>query len=67
MWEVVENGDNDLDAIEAAIQNWLNITDKPFLVKLATTIGVDSVLRGTSGVHGNPLLVTFRAKNHEFK
>lgn len=53
--EVVEDGDNDLDAIEAAIQNCLNVTDKPSMVKLATTIGIGSALQGTSGVHGNPL------------
>jgi transketolase len=51
----VADGDNDLDAIEKAIQRCVEVTDKPSMIKLATTIGLDSKLQGTSGVHGNPL------------
>ncbi|KAJ5151415.1 uncharacterized protein N7482_010667 [Penicillium canariense] len=53
--EVVADGDGDLDAIEKAIQTCLDVTDKPSMIKLATTIGFGSKLQGTSGVHGNPL------------
>ncbi|RHZ60118.1 transketolase family protein [Aspergillus thermomutatus] len=53
--EVVPDGDTNLDAIEAAIQKCLNVTDKPSVVKVATTIGFGSKLQGTAGVHGNPL------------
>jgi transketolase len=44
-----------LDAIEAAIQKAKDVTDKPSVIKLTTTIGFGSKLQGTGGVHGNPL------------
>ncbi|CAI7569288.1 unnamed protein product [Penicillium bialowiezense] len=53
--EVVADGNNDLEAIEKAIQNCIAVADKPSMIKLATTIGFGSKLEGTSGVHGNPL------------
>lgn len=53
--EVVQDGDHDLDAIEAAIQKCLDVVDKPSMIKVATTIGFGSKLQGTAGVHGNPL------------
>ncbi|KAJ5096872.1 hypothetical protein N7456_007593 [Penicillium angulare] len=53
--EVVADGDNDLDAIESAIQRCIEVTDKPSMIKLATTIGLGSKLQGTSSIHGNPL------------
>ncbi|KAK7423131.1 Transketolase [Neonectria punicea] len=52
---VVEDGDNDLAGIEAAIKLAQSVTDKPTLVKLKTTIGFGSLNQGTHGVHGSPL------------
>lgn len=52
---VVEDGDNDLDAIEAAIQKCKDVKDKPSMIKLKTTIGFGSLNQGTHGVHGSPL------------
>lgn len=56
-WHVqhVEKGDDDLEAIEAAIQKAKDVKDKPSMIKLTTTIGFGSKLQGTGGVHGNPL------------
>ncbi|KAF7542748.1 hypothetical protein G7Z17_g11308 [Cylindrodendrum hubeiense] len=56
-WHVVtvEDGDNDLAAIEAAIKEAKAVTDKPSLIKLKTTIGYGSLKQGTHGVHGSPL------------
>ncbi|KAH8699920.1 transketolase [Ilyonectria robusta] len=56
-WHVVtvEDGDNDLAAIEAAIKEAQSVTDKPSIIKLKTTIGYGSVNQGTHGVHGSPL------------
>ncbi|KAF2011538.1 transketolase [Aaosphaeria arxii CBS 175.79] len=51
----VEKGDDDLEAIEAAIAEAKKVTDKPTVIKLTTTIGYGSKLQGTHGVHGNPL------------
>ncbi|OJJ80876.1 transketolase tktA [Aspergillus glaucus CBS 516.65] len=51
----VKDGDNDLEAIEAAIRECQQVTDKPSVIKLTTTIGFGSKLQGTGGVHGNPL------------
>lgn len=53
--EWVKDGDNDLEAIEAAIRKCQQVTDKPSVIKLTTTIGFGSKLAGTGGVHGNPL------------
>ncbi|KAH7326195.1 transketolase [Stachybotrys elegans] len=56
-WEVlvVDDGDNDLDSIEAAIKKAKESKDKPTLIKLRTTIGFGSLQQGTHGVHGSPL------------
>lgn len=56
-WHVVrvEDGDNDLDAIEAAIKACKEVKDKPSLIALRTTIGFGSKQQGTHGVHGSPL------------
>ena len=56
-WHVqhVEKGDTDYDGIEAAIKKAKEVTDKPSMIKLTTTIGFGSKLQGTGGVHGNPL------------
>lgn len=51
----VENGDSDLEGIEAAIAKAKEVKDKPSVIKLTTTIGFGSKLQGTGGVHGNPL------------
>ena len=51
----VEKGDDDLDAMEAAIKKAKEVKDKPSVIKLTTTIGFGSKLQGTGGVHGNPL------------
>ncbi|TKA49849.1 putative transketolase, partial [Cryomyces minteri] len=51
----VEKGDTDLEGIEAAIKKAKEVTDKPSVIKLTTTIGFGSKLQGTGGVHGNPL------------
>ncbi|KAJ6116886.1 hypothetical protein N7512_006611 [Penicillium capsulatum] len=53
--EWVKDGDNDLEGIEAAIRKCQQVTDKPSVIKLTTTIGFGSKLAGTGGVHGNPL------------
>ncbi|KEY73738.1 hypothetical protein S7711_06314 [Stachybotrys chartarum IBT 7711] len=56
-WEVlvVDDGDNDLDGIAAAIKKAQESKDKPTLIKLRTTIGFGSLQEGTHGVHGSPL------------
>ena len=51
----VKDGDNDWEAIEAAIFRAKSVKDKPSVIKLTTTIGFGSKLQGTGGVHGNPL------------
>jgi transketolase len=53
--EVVEDGDTDLEAMEAAIKKCQAVKDKPSMIRLRTTIGFGSNLEGTHGVHGNPL------------
>ncbi|KKA26449.1 hypothetical protein TD95_000145 [Thielaviopsis punctulata] len=52
---IVEDGDNDLAGIEAAIKECRSVTDKPSIIKLRTTIGYGSLLQGTHSVHGSPL------------
>ena len=56
-WHVlrVDNGDDDLDSIEAALKAAREVTDKPTLICLKTTIGFGSLQQGTHGVHGSPL------------
>src|SRR5215469_3223029 len=56
-WHVqwVKDGDHDLEGIEAAIKKAKEVTDKPSMIKVTTTIGFGSKLQGTGGVHGNPL------------
>lgn len=53
--EVVDDGDHDLEGMEAAIKKCQAVKDKPSLIKLRTTIGFGSKLEGTHGVHGNAL------------
>ncbi|KAI7901320.1 transketolase [Cokeromyces recurvatus] len=52
---VVENGDEDLAAIERAIEEAKAVTDKPTLIKVNTTIGFGSLNQGKENVHGAPL------------
>lgn len=52
---IVEDGDNDLAGIEAAIKKAQAVTDKPSLIKLRTTIGFGSKEQGTHSVHGSAL------------
>jgi transketolase len=56
-WHVqhVEHGDDDLEAIEAAIKAAQAVKDKPSMIKVTTTIGYGSLKQGTGGVHGSPL------------
>jgi transketolase len=56
-WQVltVEDGDGDLAAIAAAVEEAKADTSRPTIIKVATTIGFGSSKAGTSGVHGAPL------------
>jgi transketolase len=56
-WHVqhVEDG-NDLDAIERAIQTGIDVTDRPSLIIVRTTLGYGSPKKaGSWQAHGNPL------------
>ncbi|MBW4464838.1 MAG: transketolase [Pegethrix bostrychoides GSE-TBD4-15B] len=57
-WHVlhVEDGNTDLAAIAAAIQEAKSVTDRPTMIKVTTTIGYGSPNKqNTGGVHGAPL------------
>jgi transketolase len=57
-WHVqrVEQGDTDLDAIEAALRAARSESSRPSLILVHTTIGYGSPSKaGTSGAHGAPL------------
>jgi len=56
-WHVLEvaDGDHDVAGIRHAIQEAKNVTDRPSLIKVRTTIGFGSKKAGTEGVHGSPL------------
>lgn len=51
----MKEGDTDLEGIEEAIRMAKEVTNKPSVIKLTTTIGFGSLLQGTGGVHGNAL------------
>ncbi len=52
----VENGDEDLDAIDAAISEAKADTSRPSIIEIKTTIGYGSPHKaGTSAAHGSPL------------
>lgn len=53
--ELVEDGNNDLGAIEAAIKRAQAVKNKPSIINLKTIIGFGSKLEGTGGVHGSAL------------
>ncbi|KAI8343855.1 transketolase, partial [Chlamydoabsidia padenii] len=52
---VVADGDNDINAINKAVEEAKAVTDKPSLIKIKTTIGYGSLLQGEEKVHGAPL------------
>lgn len=51
----VKEGDTDLEGIEEAIRMAKEVTNRPSVIKLTTTIGFGSLAQGTGGVHGNAL------------
>ena len=52
----VENGNTDLDAIDAAIRTAVSQHDRPTIIAVRTTIGYGSPHKaGTSAAHGSPL------------
>ena len=55
-WNVitVSDGEN-FEAINKAIEEAKNSSDRPTLIEINTTIGKHSVLEGTNAVHGTPL------------
>lgn len=53
-WEVSEVDGNNLKALDEAIIK-AKASSKPSLIKVNTVIGQDSLLEGTSKVHGKPL------------
>jgi transketolase len=53
--QVLEHGDNDVDGIARAIEVAKSVTDKPSLIKIATTIGFGSEKQGKEECHGAPL------------
>ncbi len=57
-WQVlrVENGNTDLEAIDAAIRTAVSQEERPTIVAVRTTIGYGSPHKaGTSAAHGSPL------------
>ena len=57
-WQVlrVENGNTDLDAIDAAIRTAVGQEERPTIIAVRTTIGYGSPHKaGTSAAHGSPL------------
>ncbi|OAA65644.1 Transketolase, bacterial-like protein [Niveomyces insectorum RCEF 264] len=53
--QTVLHGDTDLDGIEAALRAAQQVTDKPSIIAVKTTIGFGSKQQGTHTVHGSPL------------
>ena len=51
----VENGDDDLEAIDNAICAAKSQKDRPTLIRVRTTIGKGSLFAGSEKVHGAPL------------
>jgi len=51
----VPNGDDDVEAIIAAVEEAKAETDRPTIIRVTTTIGKGSLKEGTGGVHGAPL------------
>ncbi len=55
-WHVqrVEDGDHDVEALDAAIATAKSVQDRPSLIVVKTTIGFASTKAGTSAAHGAP-------------
>jgi transketolase len=51
----VENGDEDLEAIDSAIRSAKSQKDRPTLIRVRTTIGKGSLIAGSEKAHGAPL------------
>lgn len=64
-YQLVENGDTDVDAIVAAIRQ-AQKTDKPSMIEIKTTIGYGTPQQGTNAVHGSALGEENLAKMREF-
>jgi transketolase len=56
-WQVlqVDDGDHDLDGIDAAIRLAKANKTQPKLIRVKTVIGFDAKKQGSHGVHGSPL------------
>jgi transketolase len=56
-WEVLEvaDGNNDISAIVSALNQAKHNLDQPTLIRIRTTIGVDSSKQGSEKTHGSPL------------
>lgn len=56
-WHTIEikNGDTDFDAILNAVHAAKQVTDKPSMIKIRTTIGLGSSKQGLETCHGSPL------------
>lgn len=55
-WNVITVGDGEnYEAINKAIEEAKNSTDRPTLIEINTVIGKHSMLEGTNAVHGSPL------------
>jgi transketolase len=56
-WHVqrVRDGDSDLVSLKEAIINARNVTDRPSIICIKTTIGYSTKKQGTGSVHGSPL------------
>ena len=50
---VIDDGNNDLDGIDARYHRAKSCTERPTLIKLRTIIGVGSLVAGTATAHGN--------------
>ncbi|ORY89898.1 transketolase [Syncephalastrum racemosum] len=53
--QVVENGNDDLQGIQQAIEKAKAVKDKPSLIKVKTIIGYGSLNQGEESTHGSPL------------
>uniref|UniRef100_A0A0A9ZG03 Transketolase 1 n=1 Tax=Lygus hesperus TaxID=30085 RepID=A0A0A9ZG03_LYGHE len=53
-YQYISHGDTDIDGIEKAVEVAKNITDKPSIISIKTTIGYASKKQGTADVHGAP-------------
>lgn len=53
--ETVENVESSLADLRSAVKKAQEITDKPSLIKIRTTIGFGSKLEGSAATHGAPL------------